>query len=115
MSDTTALQHVLDSLQTDITRRRTLIRTHVEATAELQVANAIDTAHAEVAAELIAQLRADESATWAPAQDIEAAALVASAFLPNPPAGWGKTESRAALLAALHDAAFDGAGSKAVA
>jgi hypothetical protein len=95
MSDTTALQHVLDSLQTDITRRSTLIRTHAAAAAELEAANRIDAAHAEVAAELIAQLRGDESATWAPAQDIEAAALVASAFLPSSPAGWGKTESRA--------------------
>jgi len=107
MSDTTALRHVLDGYRADIARRSALIRTHTEAAAELQAANAIDTAQAEVAEALIAQLRADESTAWAPAQDIEAAALVASAFLPGGMAEWGKTQSRAALLAALHDAEAD--------
>jgi hypothetical protein len=82
--DTTALRRLLDGYRAEIARRNALIRAHRDLAAELETANTIDTAHAEVAAALIAQLRADENATGTTGK---AAA------------------TRVALLAALHDGA----------
>jgi len=78
MSDTFALQHVLNGYQADITRRTTLIRNHAAAAARLKADNAIDARHAEVAAALIDQINADTlAAAWAPTTEVDAAALVA--------------------------------------
>lgn len=71
MSDTLALQHVLNGYQADIARRTTLIRDHVAAAAQLEADNAIDARHAEVAAALIEQINADAlAAAWAPTAEV---------------------------------------------
>jgi len=78
MSDTFAIQHVLNGLRGDIARRTTLIRDHREAAAQLEADNATDARHAEVAAALIEQINADAlAAAWAPTSEVAAAALVA--------------------------------------
>ncbi|MEY9861015.1 hypothetical protein ABH935_006653 [Catenulispora sp. GAS73] len=107
-ADTFAIQHVLDSYLTDIARRNTLIRDHVEAAARLEADNATDARHVEVAAVLIEQINADALASaWAPTNEIAAAALVADNVLIGGLPRSGKTSARALVLAALHDAVAD--------
>jgi hypothetical protein len=108
MSDTFAIQHVLNGYRADIARRNTLIRDHVAAAARLEADNATDTRHAEVAAALIDQINADAmAAAWAPTSEVAAAALVADNVLIGGLPGSGKSAARSLALAALRDAAAD--------
>ncbi|MBS2538848.1 hypothetical protein KGQ20_39490 [Catenulispora sp. NF23] len=109
MSDTFAIQYVLNGLHADIARRNTLIREHVASAARLQADNATDARHAEVAQALIDQINADAlAAAWAPTNEIDAAALVTDCTaLIASPARAGKTSAWAQRLAALHDATAD--------
>ncbi|MEY9930420.1 hypothetical protein ABH926_005065 [Catenulispora sp. GP43] len=108
MSDTFAIQHVLNGLRADIARRNTLIRDHREAAARLESDNATDARHAEVAAALIGQINADAlAAAWAPTTEIDAAALVADNAAIGELPGFGKAAALPLLLAALHDATAD--------
>lgn len=108
MSDTFAIQQVLNGYLADITRRDTLIRDHIASAARLQADNAADARNAEVAQALIDQINADAlAASWAPANEFDAAALVADHIQLAGPPRVGQTSARARQLAALHDATAD--------
>lgn len=77
MSDTYAIQHVLNGCRADIARRNSLIRDHAAMIARLEADNLTDTRHAEVAQRLIDQIDTDASiSAWAPSSEVAAAALV---------------------------------------
>jgi len=109
MTNTFAIQRVQDGLLADIARRNTLIRNHEQSAAALQADNAIDAQHAAVAAALIDQINADTLASaWAPANEIDAAALVTDHVLVAGMPRTGKAgAARALLLAALHGQVAD--------
>jgi hypothetical protein len=107
MTDTFAIQRVRDGYLADVARRNTLIRNYQQSAAELEADNAIDTRHAEVAQVLIDQINADAEALWAPATEMDAAALVLANARIGGISASGKSGARALLLAALHDEAAD--------
>jgi len=108
MSDTFAIQRVLDAYSADIDRRNILIREHVATAARLEADNLIDAHNAEVAAALIEQINADALATSsAPTTEVAAAALVADHVLIGGMPRQGKSAARTLLLAALRDAVAD--------
>lgn len=108
MSDTFAIQRVLNGYRTDIDRRNTLIRDHVATAARLEADNLTDARNAEVAQALINQISADATtAACAPTTEVAAAALVTDHVLIGCMPRAGKSAARALLLAALHDAVAD--------
>lgn len=107
MTDTFAIQRVRDGYLADVARRDTLIRSHQQSAAELAADNAIDIRHAEVAQALIDQINADAEALWAPATEMDAAALVLANARIGGISASGKSGARALVLAALHDQAAD--------
>jgi|GEM_PF-2842986 len=107
MSDTFAIQRVLDNYRADMARRTEMIRTHRESAAALAADNYTDAMHAEVAEALLAVLAADPTLAWAPVTDVQAAALVADNVLIGGLPGTGKSAARLLALAALIDAQAD--------
>ena len=107
MSDTFALQRVLDGYRADMARRTEMIRTHRESAVALAADNYTDATHVEVAEALLAALAADPAPAWAPVTDVQAAALVADNVLIGGVPGSGKSAVRLLALAALMDAKSD--------